>query len=648
MKIIGMLALAPLCLCAPHESASARAEQSPGPDTLLPDQVVVTLGNSITELGETPRGYVSLMRRVLSMMNPDKHIIIVNSGISGHKATDMAARFQRDVVAFQPDWVTISVGINDVWHGFDKDHPNGGGPQSVPLPLFREEVTRMIDTAYAHKIRVALFTTTVIQENLESPENTLLVGYNAALREIAGQHHCLLIDQNAAFHEALKPMQKPGMPNSGALTVDGVHMLPDGDWLMARTALVGFGISPHYLDRIRPAVLSAINQDESAAEDVIALVNGPRTLFFGSPVDADGFQNLPFVDRQFVTETYPQQTFRQVAARLKAQLVHNRIVSAVLFLDACKDVMPGSTIPETESRIALEKIFQLASQSAVKLGVVGPGNENASQEIWSWILDSCRARSVVDIKYSTDAERRPAEIERAIEGFVGVPLIGMSGPAEFLDTLSVTVEPLFHAGIVRYTFDGTEPSGSSSVYQGPLRVHATTVIKARSLLDSGGASGVRSESYGKMIFLEPLKETAGSPGLSFDCYEGSWEKLPFFDSLKAVSHGIVPGVVLDGITKRTTNWGAVISGFLTIPADGLYTFYLRSDDGSRLLIDDRMVADNDGLHGAGTVPGRIALKGGLHQIKVLFFQAGGGEYLSLQWRGEKTEIEDIPRALFSH
>ena len=643
-----MLALAPLCFSTPHESASAYAEQVPGPDTLLPNQIIVALGNSITELGETPRGYVSLMRRVLSMMNPDKHIIIVNSGISGHKATDMEARFQRDVVAYQPDWVTISVGINDVWHGFDKDHPKGGGPQGVPLPLFREEVTRMIDTAYAHNIKVALFTTTVIQENLESPENVLLIGYNAALREIARQHHCLLIDQNAAFHEALKSIQKPGMPNSGALTVDGVHMLPDGDWLMARTALIGFGISPDYLDRIRPSVLSVIKREESAAEDVIALVNGPRTLMFGSPIDPDGFHNLPFADRQFVTETYPQQTFRQVAARLKAQLVHNHIVSAVLFLDGCKDVMPESIIPGSESRIALEKILQLASQYALKLGVVGPGNEDPSHGIWKWVLDSCRARSAFEIKHSTDADRRPVEIERAIEGFVGMPLIGMSGPAEFLDTLSVMVEPLFHAGILRYTLDGTEPSGSSSVYHGPQTVHATTVIKARCLFKSGEATGVRSEPYGKMVFLEPLSEAAGSPGLRFDCYEGSWEKLPVFDSLKPVSHGIVPGAVLDGITKRTTNWGAVISGFLTIPVDGLYTFYLRSDDGSRLMIDDRMVADNDGLHGAGTVPGRIALKGGLHRIRVLFFQAGGGEYLGLQWRGEKTEIEDIPRALFSH
>jgi len=70
-----------------------------GQDLLLQNgDVVVTLGNSITELGEGPTGYVDLMRKSLSVLYPERRIYFINAGISGHKSTDMAERFQRDVL----------------------------------------------------------------------------------------------------------------------------------------------------------------------------------------------------------------------------------------------------------------------------------------------------------------------------------------------------------------------------------------------------------------------------------------------------------------------------------------------------------------------------------------------------------------------
>lgn len=643
-----MLPLAPLCFAISFASVSARPAQFPEPDTLLPNQIIVALGNSITEMGESPRGYVSLMRRVLAMVSPEKNIIIVNSGISGHKATDMQARFERDVVAYQPDWVTISVGINDVWHGFDKDHPNGGGPAGVPLPRFRQEVTKMIDSAYAHHIRVALFTTTVIQENLQSPENRMLVGYNEALREIAKQHHCLLIDQNEAFRQALTPFQKPGMPNTGVLTVDGVHMLPEGDWLMARTALAGFGISTLQLDELHRSLVRAIRHEEDSAEDAAMLANVPRTLFFGSPGGSDEFHKLGFEDRLYVTGTAPAQTIRQAAARLKAQLADNRIVSAVFFADGCADALHGTEIPESQSRNAVGKILQLVAQYGVKLAVVGTGQDQSQGGLWKWLSDSCSEHAALFISPSKASVERAEEIGREIEHVIGMSLIGMSGPQEFLDSLSLNITPLIHAGVLRYTLDGTEPTKGSQEYHGSLTVRATTVVKARLFYPTGEAGGVRSGTYQKLKFLDAVSAPPGSPGLRVDYYEGQWERIPNFDSLNGLSHSIVRSVGLDDITKRTTDWGAVFSGFIEIPADGLYTFYLRSDDGSRLMIDERMVADNDGLHAAATVPGSVALRQGVHRIKVFFFQREGGEFLTLRWKGEKSDIHEIPEKLFSH
>ena len=110
---------------------------------------------------------------------------VVNAGISGHKATDMQARFERDVLAARPQLVTISVGVNDVWHSFRdfkqrRDYPDGSLPNGVPLPLYIENLEAMVVAAKAAGIRVVLLTPTPIHENPASPENARLASYVSA------------------------------------------------------------------------------------------------------------------------------------------------------------------------------------------------------------------------------------------------------------------------------------------------------------------------------------------------------------------------------------------------------------------------------------------------------------------------------------
>jgi hypothetical protein len=73
-------------------------------------------------------------------------------------------------------------------------------------------------------------------------------------------------------------------------------------------------------------------------------------------------------------------------------------------------------------------------------------------------------------------------------------------------------------------------------------------------------------------------------------------------------------------------------GNLNVPADGVYTFRLTSDDGSKLYIDDRLVIDHDGLHGVSPKDGSVSLTAGYHSLRVEFFEAGGEQVLQLGWR----------------
>lgn len=191
-------------------------------------QKIVFVGDSITEPLD---GYFGATQHLISALAPDLQLTYINAGIGGNKVQDLLDRIGDDVIAHDPDWITISIGINDVWHGI-----NG-----TPLPLFTdkyEELVRRLKNQTVAKL--ALFTTTVIGEDLENEPNNMLIAYNDFIRETAGKHNHLLVPQNEAFYKAISAWHKIGQELK--FTTDGVHMTPDGDCLMALTLVKAWGM----------------------------------------------------------------------------------------------------------------------------------------------------------------------------------------------------------------------------------------------------------------------------------------------------------------------------------------------------------------------------------------------------------------------
>ena len=86
---------------------------SPQQMQLKPGQQIVAIGDSITAGG----GYLLDIDAVLTQQYPDLKIPkVINKGIGGEKAEDLLKRFNKDVIKLKPAYVTISIGINDVWH----------------------------------------------------------------------------------------------------------------------------------------------------------------------------------------------------------------------------------------------------------------------------------------------------------------------------------------------------------------------------------------------------------------------------------------------------------------------------------------------------------------------------------------------------
>ncbi len=132
--------------------------------------------------------------------------------------------------------------------------------------------------------------------------------------------------------------------------------------------------------------------------------------------------------------------------------------------------------------------------------------------------------------------------------------------------------------------------------------------------------------------------------LKFRFYRSAWTKLPDFDALKAETVGELPGGYFDLAPRtRLDTHGFVFEGTLIVPKTGTYTFYLDSDDGSRLTIAGQKLIEYDGIHGVGNEKSRtINLKAGRVPIRLDYFQNVGGYGLYVAWSGP-----EMPRRLLS-
>ena len=190
-------------------------------------QTLVCLGDSITQADP---GYVSLMAALIAAKYPDRDIRIINAGISGHQAPHLRERLERDVIAHRPNWVTVNVGINDVWHGL------GGETRGVSLSIYETTVDAIVTCLQSEtNAQIVLVTPTVIGENPDDPANGVLAGYVAAMERVAARRGTLLAPAHADFLMTLRAGQAatPGFQ----MTTDGVHLNPIGNARLALTIL---------------------------------------------------------------------------------------------------------------------------------------------------------------------------------------------------------------------------------------------------------------------------------------------------------------------------------------------------------------------------------------------------------------------------
>ncbi|MFH1941840.1 MAG: PA14 domain-containing protein [bacterium] len=217
----------------------------------------------------------------------------------------------------------------------------------------------------------------------------------------------------------------------------------------------------------------------------------------------------------------------------------------------------------------------------------------------------------------------------------------------FIDLYDAALSTFRPDASIYYTLDGSEPTEKSQRYDGSFSVGETTILKAKAFWKDGKASRMSGYELTKVLPRESTAVAHRKPGLKAFYYEGDWETLPDFSVLTPKLSKIYPKVDL-GAAESETHFALRFEGYIDIPETGVYVFYASSDDGSKILIGDEVVVDNDGLHGMMEKQGAASLKAGLHPLTVLFFQRTGERGLSISYEGPGIKKQEIPAAVLFH
>ena len=188
---------------------------------------VIFFGDSITQAGVGPKGYITMMTDMLKTNNQGNQYELLGAGIGGNKVYDLYLRMDDDVLAKKPDVVFVYIGINDVWH----KSSSGTGTDPDKYVKFYEAIIKKLK---AQNIRIILCTPTVIGEKNDNSnmQDGDLNQYAKLIRDIASRNNLQLCDLRKSFQEYLV-QNNPENKEKEILTSDRVHLNETGNKFLA-------------------------------------------------------------------------------------------------------------------------------------------------------------------------------------------------------------------------------------------------------------------------------------------------------------------------------------------------------------------------------------------------------------------------------
>lgn len=211
---------------------------------------------------------------------------------------------------------------------------------------------------------------------------------------------------------------------------------------------------------------------------------------------------------------------------------------------------------------------------------------------------------------------------------------------------------------IRYSLNGKDPHPKSgTLYKRPIKISTNCTLIAIATNPANGATARAEVRFEKAKSRAPERPGKKANALTYEVFRGQFKNCR--DMMSRIGEpdakGIAMGPDLQAVIEDETNpeplpllsdFGLVFTGFVDLPAEGVYTFFLRSSDGSRLFIGDQLVTDCDGIHGAVEKMGRIGLREGTHPVRIEYFKSAAATrpLLEVSIDGpvmRKTKIPDM-------
>lgn len=186
---------------------------------IAPGSSLIFAGDSITECGRQGsnlgQGFVMMVDAYLKAKRGGSRIRVENVGVGGNTARDLSSRWDDDVLEKEPDWVSLLIGVNDVWRQFDRyleveNH--------VRLPEYRSAVNHIVGTARDSGAQVVVMSPFFVEPNLDDPMRSLVEEYALSAMEVAKKHEAIFVDIQSELDEMVSHV--PVM----SVTNDRVHL----------------------------------------------------------------------------------------------------------------------------------------------------------------------------------------------------------------------------------------------------------------------------------------------------------------------------------------------------------------------------------------------------------------------------------------
>jgi len=216
------------------------------------------------------------------------------------------------------------------------------------------------------------------------------------------------------------------------------------------------------------------------------------------------------------------------------------------------------------------------------------------------------------------------------------------------DSVVVTLDNGVNRSRIYYTLDGTNPDEQSSLYTNPimLDLNKEKHLKSVTVMPSGRRSAIMSGLFRKVLMKNPAKYKNLEKGLVFKLYNGSFTSAKELNG-KPYSNGVIPTITIPEIAPDST-FGLEFVGIIEIKKDDIYTFYINSDDGAVLLIDNEIIVDGDIEHHGIINSGSAALMEGFHEICIRFFQNHYRKNLNVSYESKYLEKSSVSADVLFH